>query len=58
MLFGHTYRIRFRLSGGREGTCTLEARFVSAEELVDYAKQAIAVELGTSADKVTIIAIV
>ena len=58
MLFGHTYKCKFKLPDGRRGKAVLEARFASAEEILAEFRRNIAFEYDLRPSEVTIISII
>ena len=54
MLFGARYKFRFTLSDGRSGKSEIEARFATAEQIIDYARKYVAFECGVSKSDVKI----
>jgi len=58
MLFGHTYKCKFRLPDGRVGKATLEARFASANDIITEFKHRIAFEYDVFPSQVIILNII
>ena len=55
MLFGHTYKIKFKLNDGRKGKCTIEARFANKQDIIAYAKRYISFEIDVPVEQITIL---